>query len=59
MEKYYRIKEAAEQLSIGKSTLWKYINQGKINSIKLSPGITVIAAAELERYVNEAAQLFS
>jgi len=43
MEKlYYRINELSEILSMGKSTIWGLIKEGKFpESIKISEGVTV------------------
>ena len=51
----YRPKEAAEFLSVGLSTLWLYIKQGKISTKKLSDRVTIITRAELENFMAEAA----
>lgn len=47
---FYRPKEVAEMLGIGKSTLWLYVSQGKMKTKKLSERVTVIEAEEVERF---------
>lgn len=49
--RFLRDKQAAAWLGIGISTLWLYVRQKKIPSIKLSPKVTVFAVADLEEFV--------
>ncbi len=52
MEKHtYRPKEAAQYLSIGLSTLWRYIKQDKIKTSKLSDQVTIITKQELDSFI--------
>jgi len=48
-----RVSDVAKRYSIGKSTVWKYIKDGKLTSIKISPRITVLDTVELEAFFNE------
>lgn len=47
----YRPKEAAEFLSIGQSTFFRYVQQGLIKTIKYSKGVTIVEHSELERFL--------
>lgn len=47
--KYMRAKELAEYLGIGKSTVWLYAKQGKIEPRKISDNVTVFEVAEVEK----------
>lgn len=48
---FLRDKQAAAWLGIGCSTVWLYVKQGKLKSIKLSPRVTVFAVSDLEAFV--------
>lgn len=50
-QKYFRDKEAAEYLGIGKSTVWLFTKQGKIKAIKLSDRVTVWAKSDLDAFI--------
>ena len=47
-KEYYRAKEAAEYLGIGKSTVWLYAKQGKLHPVKLSDRVTVFTKNDLD-----------
>lgn len=49
--RFLRDKQASAWLGIGCSTLWLYVRQGKLKSIKLSPKVTVFAVSDLEAFV--------
>ena len=55
MEKlYYRINELSEILSMGKSTIWGLVKEGKFpKSIKISEGVTVWKSEDILRWVDE------
>ena len=55
MEKlYYRINELSEILSMGKSTIWGLVKEGKFpQSIKISEGVTVWNAHDILTWVEE------
>lgn len=55
MEKlYYRINELSEILSLGKSTIWGLVKEGKFpQSIKISEGVTVWKSEDILRWVDE------
>jgi len=55
MEKlYYRINELSEILSMGKSTIWGLVKEGKFpQSIKISEGVTVWKSEDILRWVDE------
>jgi len=48
----YRPKDAAEYLGVGLSTLWRYIKQGKLRTIKLSSNVTIIKKIELDAFID-------
>lgn len=48
-----RVEEAAMRLSVGRTTLYKLIRQGRLRSIKLAAR-TVIPCSEIDRLLNEA-----
>ena len=49
----YRINDACRALSLGRSTLYKLINEGKLKSITIA-GRTLIPRGEIERLIAEA-----
>jgi excisionase family DNA binding protein len=49
--KYLRDKEASQYLGVGKSTIWLFSKQGKINAIKLSDRVTVWAKSDLDAFI--------
>lgn len=55
MEKlYYRINELSEILSLGKSTIWGLMKEGKFpQSIKISQGITAWKSEDILKWVDE------
>lgn len=50
----YGVSEAADALSVGKSTIWRWIHEGRVKSLKLG-GRTLIRREELMRLMDEAA----
>lgn len=46
----YGIQEAAEAMSVGKSTVWRWIHDGRVKTVKLG-GRTLIPRVELERLI--------
>lgn len=48
-QKYMRVGELSKYLGIGKSTIWLYVRQGKINSKKISSYITLFDVEEVEK----------
>lgn len=52
MEKYYKITEAAEILSVTKTTINNWRSQGKIKVVKIN-GRPRIAESELKRLAEE------
>ena len=55
MEKlYYRISELSEILSMGRSTIWGLVKEGKFpKSIKISQGVTVWDSESILKWVEE------
>ncbi len=49
MEKNYRVKTLKEKLGVGESTIWLWIKQGKLKSIKISDRVTVIPESEVQK----------
>lgn len=49
----YRINDAAKALSLGRSTIYKLINEGKLKSVTIA-GRTLIPRAEIERLISGA-----
>ncbi len=47
--KFLRAKELAEYFQIGESTVWYYVKQARIRSIKASPKVTIFDVAEVEK----------
>lgn len=49
-----RVKQTAQYLSIGVSTVWLYAKQGKLRPIKLSDRVTVFSKDDLDAFINNA-----
>lgn len=47
-----RAKDASIYLSVGLSTIWLYVKQGKLTPIKLSDRVTIFKKADLDRFIN-------
>lgn len=50
----YSVSEAAKAISVGKSTIYRLINDGEIDARKIGTR-TLITASSLRRFVGEAA----
>ncbi len=50
----YGIEEAAMAIGVGKSTIWRWVHDGRVKTIKLG-GRTLIRREELMRLLDEAA----
>jgi excisionase family DNA binding protein len=48
-KKFMRASELAKHLGVGKSTVWKWVSDGKITSKKISERVTVFEVAEVEK----------
>jgi len=48
-KKFMRASELAKHLGVGKSTVWKWVADGKITSKKISERVTVFEVAEVEK----------
>lgn len=46
-----RVKQTAQYMGIGVSSVWLYTKQGKIKAIKLSDRVTVWAKSELDSFI--------
>jgi excisionase family DNA binding protein len=51
---YLRVKDAAQYLSVGVSTVWLYAKQGKLHPLKLSDRVTVFSKEDLDAFINNA-----
>jgi len=52
-KKYYRVKELAEYLDCGLSTIWYWKSKGLITSKKLSSRVTVFDIDEVNKLFDE------
>lgn len=51
-DRYLRVHEVAEMLSVGKSTIWAWSKKGDFpNGIKLSDRVTVWRLSEIEEWI--------
>lgn len=50
----YGVAEAATTLSVGKSTIWRWIHDGRLRTVKLG-GRTLVRHEDLVRLLDEAA----
>lgn len=48
--KSIRAKGASNRYSVGLSTVWLYVKQGKITANKISPRVTVFSIDELDAF---------
>lgn len=48
---YLRVKQVAQYLGVGISTVWLFSKQNKIKSIKLSDRVTVWAKSDLDSFI--------
>lgn len=54
MERYMRINEVIEMLSVGKSTVWAWVKADKFpKPIKLSEYVTVWKLSDIEEWVQQ------
>lgn len=51
---HFRVKQTAQYLSVGVSTVWLYAKQGKLHPIKLSDRVTVFSKEDLDAFINNA-----
>lgn len=51
-KKYLRAKGVSEHLSIGLSTVWLYVSQGRLTPKKLSPRVTLFDIEEVNSLFN-------
>ena len=47
------VQEAAKVLGVSVHTVYRLINLGELDAIKVSPRKTVIKAEKIERYINQ------
>jgi len=48
---HFRVKQSAQYLGVGVSTIWLFTKQNKIKAIKLSDRVTVWAKSELDAFI--------
>ena len=48
-----RAKEVARYLGIGLSTVWLYVKQGKLKTIKLAPRVTIFPKDAIDSFLIE------
>ena len=51
MEKLYTVKEVAEILSVSQNTIWRWVREGKLKSIKLSNGATRFTEKDIQEFM--------
>lgn len=51
-----RAKQVAKEFSIGVSTLWKYVKDGRIKAYKITDGVTVFDRDEVIAFFNGGAK---
>lgn len=49
-------RNVADVLNIGKSTVWRWVSQGKLpQPVRLSAGVSRWRSADIENFINQAA----
>lgn len=51
MEKLYTVKEVAKILSVSQNTIWRWVREGKLKSIKLSNGATRFTEKDIQEFM--------
>lgn len=51
-----RVSEASKRYGVGKSTLFRWVSQGRLTVVKPSPRITLLSTDELEELFNGGAK---
>ena len=49
---HMRPKEAAKYLSVGLSTFWSYVKDGKIKTYKPTNKVTLVKTSDLDSFIN-------
>jgi excisionase family DNA binding protein len=52
-ENLLTLKQVSERLGISKVTLWRWIKDGKLSSVRLSQRTVYVRKEELERFIRE------
>jgi len=47
----YRPKQVSQLLGVSIGTFWNYVKQGKLATKRLSKGVTIVEASEIERFM--------
>lgn len=53
IKKCFRPKEVAKYLGVSLATFWNYVQDGKIQTKKLSTRVTIVTIEELESFINK------
>ena len=53
MQEYYTLKEVSEILSIKVKTLYKWVNEGKLKSVKIGGKLVRVKKEDLEEFINQ------
>jgi excisionase family DNA binding protein len=51
VEKLYTVKEIAKILSVSRNTIWRWVREGKLKSIKLSNGATRFTEKDIQEFM--------
>jgi excisionase family DNA binding protein len=51
VEKLYTVKEVAKILSVSQNTIWRWVREGKLKSIKLSNGATRFTEKDIQEFM--------
>jgi len=51
MEKLYTVKEIAKILSVSQNTIWRWVREKKLKSIKLSNGATRFTEKDIQEFM--------
>lgn len=52
MKERFRVKGAAEYLGgVSKSTVWLYVREGKLKSVRLSERVTIFERSDLDAFL--------
>ena len=54
VEKYYKLREVADRLSLSKRTIWNWVRAGKIDAVQLPNGQIRISRKTLDRFLTKA-----
>ena len=55
LDKILRAHAAAATLGVSKSTIWRYVRQGKLSAVRLSARVTGFRSSEIQAMIAEGA----